>query len=113
MKYLFLVYVDGSIELTDEEKARAPLDGMAWATEMDNRGIRLEGHALRPTSDATTVRLRSGEVLMADGPFAETKEHVAGFDLMDCADLDEAIEAATKHPCAAYGAIEIRPLWQQ
>jgi hypothetical protein len=109
---MFLICVDGSIKLTDEQRAQAPADGIAWATEMDSRGIRLEGNALQATSDATTVRVRSGEVLLADGPFAETKEHVAGFDLMDCADLDEAIEAASKHPCAAFGAIEIRPLWQ-
>ena len=112
MKYMFLICVDGSIKLTEEQRAKAPGDGMAWATEMDGRGLRLDGSALQPTSDATTVRVRSGEVLLADGPFAETKEHVAGFDLMDCADLDEAIEAAAKHPCAAFGAIEIRPLWQ-
>ncbi|HXS63260.1 MAG TPA: YciI family protein [Streptosporangiaceae bacterium] len=112
MKYMFLICVDGSIKLTDEQRANAPADGIAWATEMDNRGIRIEGNALQATSDATTVRVRSGEVLLADGPFAETKEFVAGFDLMDCADLDEAIEAAAKHPCAAFGAVEIRPLWQ-
>jgi hypothetical protein len=112
VKYMFLICVDGSIKLTDEQRAQAQADGIAWATETDNRGIRIEGNALQATSDATTVRVRSGEVLLADGPFAETKEHVAGFDLMDCADLDEAIEAASKHPCAAFGAIEIRPLWQ-
>lgn len=112
MKYMFLICVDGSIKLTDEWRAKSVPDGIAWATEMDNRGIRIEGNALQPTSDATTVRVRGGEVLLADGPFAETKEFVAGFDLMDCANLDEAIEAAAKHPCATIGAIEIRPLWQ-
>ena len=67
---------------------------------MDRRGIRLQGNQLRPVSDATTVSVRGGEVLIADGPFAETKEQIAGYDIIDCADLDEAIEVASKHPVA-------------
>jgi hypothetical protein len=61
--------------------------------------------------DSTTVRVREGEVLVADGPFAETKEQIGGFDIIDCADLDEAIEIASKHPVATFGTIEIRPFW--
>ena len=112
MKYMFLICVDGSIKLTDEQRAQAQPDGIAWATEMDNRGIRIEGNALQATSDATTVRVRGGEVLIADGPFAETKEQIAGFDIIECADLDEAIEVAVRAPVAAFGAIEVRPFWQ-
>jgi hypothetical protein len=65
---------------------------------------------LAPTAAATTVRVRGGEVLISDGPFAETKELIVGFDLIECADLDEAIEVASKHPAASYGMIEVRPL---
>ena len=82
-----------------------------WVTEMDRRGVRLRGDRLRPASDTTTVRFRGGEVLISDGPFAETKEQMYGFDLLECADLDEAIEVASKHPNAGHGWMEIRPVW--
>ena len=68
------------------------------------------GAGLRPPSEATTVRVRHDELLLTDGPFAETKEQIGGFVLIDCADLDEAIEIAAKHPVAGYGTIEIRPV---
>jgi hypothetical protein len=71
------------------------------------------GERLRPTTEATTVRQRNGETLVLDGPFAEAKEQVAGLDIIDCADLDEAIEIASKHPCAGLGTVEVRPLWKQ
>jgi hypothetical protein len=83
----------------------------AWVEEMDGRGVRLLGNQLRPVSDATTVRVRGGDLLVADGPFAETKEQIAGFDVIECADLDEAIEVASRHPVARYGTIEVRPFW--
>jgi hypothetical protein len=65
---------------------------------------------LRPASAATTVRRRSGEVLLTDGPYAETKEQIVGFDLIECENLDEAIEIAAAHPVAAAGMVEVRPL---
>ena len=79
---------------------------------MDGRGVRLQGNRLQELSTATTVRVRGGEVVLADGPFAETKELIAGFDIIDCADLDEAIEVAGKHPVARIGSIEVRPFAQ-
>jgi len=82
-----------------------------WVEEMDGRGIRLLGDRLRPPSDATTVRVRGGELGLTDGPFVETKEFMGGFDILECADLDEAIEVASKHPMAREGMIEIRPFW--
>ncbi|HEX6569092.1 MAG TPA: YciI family protein [Acidimicrobiales bacterium] len=72
----------------------------------------LGGERLRPTTDATTVQVRDGEVLVADGPFAETKEQMGGFYLVDCKDLDEAIEVASKIPGARYGTVEVRPIWE-
>ena len=69
------------------------------------------GDRLRYVSDATTVQVRSQEVLVSDGPFAETKEQIAGYDVIDCADLDEAIEVASKHPVARFGKLEVRPFW--
>ena len=83
----------------------------AWVEQMDGRGVRVQGQQLGPVSDATTVRVRGGEVVVSDGPFAETKEFIAGFDILDCADLDEAIEVASKHPVAPFGTLELRPFW--
>ena len=79
---------------------------------MVERDVLLGGERLRPVADATTVRVRDGEVLVSDGPFAETKELVAGFAIVECTDLDEALEVAAKHPYAATGTIEVRPVWE-
>jgi hypothetical protein len=86
-------------------------DPEAWVREMEGRGIRLFGEVLRRPGDATFVRRRHGEVLVTDGGFAEAKEWIAGFDLIEVRDLAEAIEVASKHPMARGGAIELRPLW--
>lgn len=85
---------------------------MPWAKEMTARGVVLkDGAQLQPVSTATTVSVVNGEVLMSDGPFAETKEQIVGYDVIDCADLDEAVEAASRHPVAQHGGrIEIRPI---
>ena len=105
MKYALLI-------CGDESAAEHAEDGCGgWTEEMLERGVLCGGAGLRPPGEATTVRVRGDEVLLSDGPFAETKEQVGGFCLIDCADLDEAIEIATKHPAAGYGMIEIRPLW--
>jgi len=112
VKYMMLVYVAEGTELGPEEAARIGPDTEAWAEEMDRRGIRLQGNQLRPVSDATTVCVRGGEVLIADGPFAETKEQIAGFYVIECSDLDEAVEVAAKVPAARYGSVEVRPVWE-
>jgi hypothetical protein len=78
---------------------------------MDGKGIRLMGDRTRPASAATTVRVRNREVLITDGPFTETKDVIAGFDVLECEDLDQAIEVASKHPMAWAGMIELRPFW--
>ena len=111
MKYLIFICGDDALELTPEEGAAMGRDTIAWVEEMTARGIRIEGNRLEPAADATTVRVRSGEVLISDGPYAETKEQIGGFDLLECADLDEAIEVAAKHPVARIGTIEVRPFW--
>ncbi len=111
MKYMLLICADESVELTPEEQASIGPTMDAWLADVDGRGVRLQGHQLRPVSDATTVRMRGGDVLVADGPFAETKEQIAGFDLIECADLDEAIDVASRHPVARFGTIEVRPFW--
>lgn len=82
-----------------------------WVAEMEARGVARHGDRLRPVGDATTVTVRAGEVTVSDGPFAKTPESIAGYDIISCADLDEAIEVASKHPMARFGKIEIRPVW--
>lgn len=109
MQYMLMICgVDGD-EVAPEDRGGYTIE--QWVEEMDARGVRLRGDRLRPQSDSTTVRFRGGEVLISDGPFAETKEQMYGFDLLECADLDEAIEVASKHPFARQGALEIRPVW--
>jgi hypothetical protein len=104
MRYLMLVGVDPEGELEEDNVEE-------WVADLERRGKWLMGDRLRPGSDATTVRVRKGELLVTDGPFAESKEWVAGFDVLDCEDLDEAIELASRHPMARAGLLELRPFW--
>ncbi len=105
MKYLMFVCTDTE---PDTDQAAAP-DVDLWVARNDGSGRRLDGNELAATSAATTVRVRNGEVLVTDGPFAETKELIVGYDILDCADLDEAIEVARTHPMARAGRLELRP----
>lgn len=104
MKYLMFVCTDAEPE-TD---SNAIPDIDVWVAENDAAGRRLVGMPLAPTSAAKTVRVRNGETLVSDGPFAETKELIVGFDLLECDDIDQAIEVARAHPMAYGGRIEIR-----
>ena len=81
-----------------------------WVTQMAGSGKRLAGDAVRPQELAKAVRVRGGKVLVTDGPYAETKEILCGFDLLECADVDEAIQVAAAHPMAYRGVLELRPL---
>ncbi|MFI9558589.1 YciI family protein [Nonomuraea endophytica] len=106
MKYMMFVCSDTE---PDTDTTPEP-DIEVWVAENDGAGRRLDGSALAPPASATTVRVRNGQLLVSDGPFAETKEVIVGFDLLECADLDEAIEVARAHPMARNGRLEIRPL---
>lgn len=108
MKYLLMVHVDESLEVGPEELAEAG----SWVDEMTRQGKRVQGGRLRPTVETRTVQVRGGDVLVSDGPYAETKEQIGGYDLLECATLDEALEVASKHPGAKVGTIELRPLWE-
>jgi hypothetical protein len=113
MKYMLIHCIDESIELSPDEVTAVESALESWVEEMIRRGVNLDGARLRPVSDATTVRVRDSAVLVADGPFAETKEQVAGYDVIECADLDEAIAVAAGHPTARLGTIEVRPFWME
>ncbi|MFJ9058121.1 YciI family protein [Streptomyces sp. NPDC102409] len=103
MKYVLFVATDPAGEPTDENP-------QAWVDRWNDRGVRVEGMPLRPAAETRTVRVRGDRVLVTDGPFAETTEWIAGYDLVEAADLDEAIEVAASHPMATGGRIEIRPV---
>ncbi|WP_435207516.1 YciI family protein [Micromonospora sp. bgisy143] len=105
MKFMMFVCSDTA---PDTDPTELP-DIHKWVADNDARGRRLTGNVLAPASAATTVRVRAGELLVSEGPFAETAEVIVGFDLLDCADLDEAIEVARAHPMAREGRLELRP----
>ena len=105
MKYMMFVCTDTEPET---DLAGAP-DIEVWVRENDASGRRVTGNQLAEPSAATTVRVRGGETLLSDGPFAETKEVIVGFDILECADLDEAIAIAAAHPMAWAGRMELRP----
>ena len=106
-RYLMLVVAGAE----PDAAATGDHDPDDWVREMDTRGARHFGEVLHGPDDATFVQRRKGEVVVSDGPFAEAKEWVAGFDILEVADLAEAIEVAAKHPMARGGLIELRPLW--
>lgn len=112
MRYMLLIYAneaDFSHMASEEQEAIMQGHG-TFAQEALQRGILLGGAPLQPISTARTVQVRKGKRLVTDGPFAETKEQLAGTYILDCKDMDEAIELAAKIPDALYGSIEIRPV---
>ena len=115
MQYLLLIYapeLPDQSEIPPEVFQKQLEEYDALTREARGRGLMLAGEALQPTETATSVRVRDGNTLVTDGPFAETKEALGGFYLMECRDLDEAIEMAAKIPGAREGTIEVRPIWQ-
>ena len=114
MRYALLICTEeaGDAAMGPDEASAQMAEYAGFSEEIGRRGVLQGGARLRPTTDATTVRVRDGEVLTSDGPFAETKEQMGGFYLVDCADLDEAIEIASKIPGARKGSIEVRPVWE-
>jgi hypothetical protein len=114
MEYALLIYGDQSqTENASPEDLKQVMDEW-WKYEawLDERGIKRAGEALQPTNQATTVRVKDGETITTDGPFAETKEQLGGFYLIEAANLDEALAAAAKCPGAWFGSIEVRPVME-
>jgi hypothetical protein len=111
MRYLLLICFDESVaadppsDLSDQSRA--------WVDELEARGIRTTGGPLQPLSAAASVRARAGRVVVGNGPFARTSEEIAGFDVIECADLDEAVAVAAQHPVAKVGTIEVRPIQEE
>ena len=112
MRYLLLIYSDENADAAATPDAGRDIMQRYFALTKDMResGAFQAGDGLQPTATATTVRVRSGETLTTDGPFAETKEQLGGFYLIEAADLDEAITWAARIPTAERGSVEVRPI---
>ena len=116
MQYMILIYGDeknfAMMSESPEAKADMYAAFMRYGADMQAAGVLRGGAELKPTHSATTVRVRNGKTLTTDGPFAETKEQLGGFYLIDVPDLDDAVHWAARCPVAAGGSIEVRPLGQ-
>ncbi len=111
-QYMLLIYDDERrwAEMSDAERGPIFQEYFALTKELQQVGAYVAGDPLQPTSTATTVRVRDGETLTTDGPFAETKEQLGGYYLIDAKDLNEAIQVASRIPSARFGSIEVRPV---
>ena len=117
MRYMLLIYNNERARetLSAEEKGKAHSSALDYIGEATQRGIFWAADPLEPTSTATTVRTQDGRMMITDGPFAETKEQLAGYFILDCKDLDEALEWASKIPMGCgggTGCVEVRPIRQ-
>src|SRR5499427_7068244 len=109
MKYMLLIYLDEKA-ITDAQRNQCYEDSAAFACQLHETGHFLDTAPLYPTSTATSVRLQDGKRIVTDGPFAETREQLGGFFLIDAKDLDDAIDIASRVTAGQYGTVEIRPL---
>jgi hypothetical protein len=113
MRYMLLLYSESiDVERDEEERLATMAAYDAFTAEVQGRGAFLGANPLEPVSKATSVRVRGGEALVTDGPFAETREQLGGYYLVDCPDLDAALELAAKCPAAANGTVEVRPVME-
>ena len=107
MQFMMFVCSDGEPDRQAEAKGEVE----AWVDDLEKRGKRITGDRLRPVGEARTVRVRGGKRMVTDGPFAEAKEVILGFDILECDSIDEAVDIAAKHPMARAGRIEVRAFW--
>ena len=114
MKFMMLVCWDaGAMDAQTEPDPSTPADedSFPWLDDVQERGIWVTGDQLAPPRRGRSVRVRDGKAVVSDGPFAETKEAVGGFDIIECDSLEQAVEIAAGHPVAEIGTIEVRPFW--
>lgn len=111
MQYMLLIYLDENA-LNDTEREQCYAESARFAQQLNASGQYLVSSPLHPTSTATSLRVRDGKRLVTDGPFAETREQLGGFFLIDVQDLDQAIDIAGKIPAGKWGTVEIRPVME-
>jgi hypothetical protein len=113
MRYILLYYGEEQAEQPSQEEADAELaEWFAYDAAINKAGVHLAGDALQPSQTATTVRVKGDERIVTDGPFAETREVLGGFDVIDVPDLDTALEWAARCPAAKQGSVEVRPIME-
>jgi hypothetical protein len=110
MQYMLLIYLDEQQPLTEAERQECYAESAQLAQELNRSGHFLAAAPLHPTSTATCIRTRNGKQVVTDGPFAETREQLGGYFLIEAKDLDEAIGVAERIPAARFGTVEIRPV---
>ncbi len=109
MQYLLIISHGDSFSPTEKL-----LQGIAaWIEDAQRHGVRVHGNPLRPAGEATTIRVRDAEVAVTRGPFADSREKMCAYELIECASLDEAIDWAARHPMASAATIEVRPVWAE
>ena len=115
MRYLLLIHDEEAMfgRMSQAELGKMMADYGTFTQEIMQSGVFKDAARLRPTGSATTVRVRDGKTLTTDGPFAETKEQLGGYYLIDVKNLDEAIKWAAKVPSSRLGSVEVRPVWEQ
>ncbi|MCZ6835025.1 MAG: YciI family protein [Planctomycetota bacterium] len=115
MRYLLLIYSDESVypTMSEEDMGKLMAEYGEFTQALETSGVMVGADRLQPTHTATTVRIRDGETLTTDGPFAETKEQFGGYYTVDVENLDDAIAWAAKIPTSKYGSIEVRPIWEE
>ena len=110
MKFMLFTYRDPNVPLTPEQRATVPTAVGEWCDEMDARGVRVMGHVLAPLPASRTIRVREGNANVSEGPVTEQTLQIAGFNVLECTDVDEAVEVAAKNPGASFGVLELRPI---
>ena len=108
MKYMLFIYPDSTIVWTPEDRASFPDQMRAWVAEMDARGVRLDGDVLASADETRTVRMRGGVMETGTGLVNATNPQLTGFDILECADIDEVLDVVSTHPMARFGTLEIR-----
>jgi hypothetical protein len=110
MQYMLLIYFDEKTAVTDEDRELCYTESASFARDLHATGKFVAAAPLHPTSTATTVRVREGKRTITDGPFAETREQLGGFFMIDARDLDEALDIAARLPAGRWGSVEVRPV---
>lgn len=109
MRFMLFICHKEKVVLDQATRVGIPAAVEAWVEEMDARGVRREGWELERNAGVRSVRVRDGRVVVGQGPVTTSEELITGFDMLECADLNEALEIASKHPVAKFGSIEVRP----
>jgi len=112
-QYMLLIYNPADMEATPEQMREVGARFDAYTQGLRDAGVLVAGDALERPDVATTVRERDGQTQFTDGPFAETKEFLAGYYLLDCFDLDTALDHVSRLPSVSYGSVEVRPIWDR